>query len=207
MKRVLDRALSELTGPIPELSAVVLSAAPDGLIAWCWTRDDKPEVALGFAALDRAATVCLEGLGASLRRRNLMLTAEDYYISAWPLYESNELDEHAAEGNQGRLPSRLVITMVFAGDIQRGMVLLHGTRIRLHLREALDQAWERDRDLRTGLVELLSQAEEPVELIHRLVESSGVDLRRLSRLDALNTQERERVRAAIGRLRVAPLLN
>ncbi len=104
MRTILDRSLEEFLGQLPGMRAVVLSVAPDGLLAWCWSRDSKPDIALGFAALDRAATACLENLGASQSSRSLLLTAEDAWVGVWPL------DEDPEPGGPHR--PRLVITIV-----------------------------------------------------------------------------------------------
>jgi hypothetical protein len=183
MKQILNRALREILGPLTGLRAVVLSVAPDGLIAWSWSRDDRHEIALGFAALDRAATVCLEGLGASQRSRSLLLTAQDAWVASWPLYEIPE-----GEPNSER--ERLVITTVFSGELQSGMVMVYGARVRLHIRAALDAAREPElARLRMQLVDHIHGSEDPAKALHDLARAAAIDLRRLDRLDQLSQAE------------------
>lgn len=198
MDATLERTLAKLGAAIPQLQAVVLSAAPDGLIAWCWTRDRQADIALGFAALDRAAAQCLEGLGSDLDSRSLMLTTDAHSVCAAPLREVGEVGRE--------LSPKLVLTSVFAGEIQRGMVMLHGTRIRMRVREALDGVWAGG-PWRRELAEFLLGREAPELALARLSETSGVELQRLSHASELDARERESVRAAIDRLQTAPLLN
>jgi hypothetical protein len=189
MKRTLDRALSEISGPMVGLRAVVLSAAPDGLIAWSWSRDDRHEPALGFAALDRAATMCLESLGASQRGRSLLLTAEDTWVGAWPLYD---LDG----GEHGR--ERLVITVVFSGALQAGLVMVYGSRIRMHLRVALDEAASAECvNLRAALIERVLMRHDAAFALGRIAEATGVELRRIARPELLSPDERRRLLSTI----------
>ncbi len=203
MKRTLDGALSEILGPMPELQAVLLSAAPDGLIAWYWSRDEDPDIALGFAALDRTATACLEGLGASRRERNLLLTAENVFIAAWPLEESPpKTAEVQVESSSG-----LVLTAVFTGGLQRGMVLLHGSRVRLHIRRALEEARARNPALRAALLGLLCQAEQPAELLVSLAEATNIGLRRIERPETLNRHEQSTLSTEIARRGALSYLN
>ena len=165
MKATLDRALAPLVGPIPELRAVVLSVAPDGLLAWCWSRDDKPEVALNFAALERAATTCLEDLGASQVGRSLLLTAKDSWVASWPLFDSpTDLEARP----------RLVITTVFSGELQSGMVMLHGTRIRMQLRAVLTEARKPAlAQLRRSIGDRLLASDDPAQ---RYAAAQGVEV-------------------------------
>ena len=188
MKRTLDRALAEIQGSIRGLHAVVLSVAPDGLIAWCWSVDDKPEIALGFAALDRAATICLEGLGASQSSRNLLLTAADAWVAAWPLY-----DDGVGEGGR----ERLVITTVFRGGLQSGMVMVYGSRIRMHVRAALDEARApRLQGLRARIAERLATTTRAGATLQSIADTAHLELRRLERLEDLSTDELRRLAAA-----------
>ncbi len=191
MIRSLDRAIAELVGPIPALRAAVLSAAPDGLIAWCWSRQGEPEIALEFARLDRAATACLEALGAAPESRSLLLTAKDTWVVASPLEELGvELQTNA----------RLVLTIVFSGELQNGMVVVYGRRVLGHLRAVLRQVMsERNAGLRERLVELLVQADDPLDAIEQVAGDAGVGLRALERIEALDDAQHQRVAAATGR--------
>lgn len=198
MKATLDRALAPLIGPISELRAVVLSIAPDGLLAWCWSRDDKPEVALNFAALDRAATTCLEDLGASQRGRSLLLTAEDTWVASWPLFES--ATEHEAR-------PRLVITTMFSGQLQSGMVMLHGTRIRMQLRAVLTEARRPALiRLRQSIGEQLLASDDPVAALDELATEAGLELRRLTRLERLGDHELQKLEVALRRRPIPSLV-
>lgn len=189
MKRTLDRALAEISSPMNGLRAVVLSAAPDGLIAWSWSSDERHDAALGFAALDRAASMCLEQLGASQRGRSLLLTAEDTWVGAWPLHDLDGRDA-------GR--ERLVITVVFSGTLQAGLVMVYGSRIRMHLRVALDEALTQETtDLRALLVERVLRGENAANHLERIADVSEVQLRRLARPELLSPDEQRRVVAAV----------
>lgn len=185
MKAILDRALAEIAAPMDGLRAVVLSAAPDGMIAWSWSRDDKHEGALGFAALDRAATLCLENLKASPRGRSMLLCAEDTWVAAWPLYELAPRE---------RMGERLVITVVFAGALQTGMVMLYGGRIRMHIRTALAKVRDAEQEYyRKTLVDRVLVREDAAATLIQVATAAEVDLRRIGRPDLLNVEERERV--------------
>ena len=194
MIRTLDRAIAELVGPIPSLRAAVLSVAPDGLVAWCWSREAEREIALHFARLDRAATLCLESLGAAPESRSMMLSARDTWVVAWPLYEDGTDLSH------GR--ARMVLTVVFSGELQNGMVVVYGRRVLTHLRTALDSAkLGRCAPLREQLVELILAADEPSAAIERLAAEADIELRRLERLDGLADDEQLRLTTAAAKLR------
>jgi hypothetical protein len=185
MKGTLDRALAEIAAPMDGLRAVLLSAAPDGMIAWSWSCDDKHEAALGFAALDRAATLSLETLGASQRGRSLLLCAEDTWVAAWPLHD---LGPHERRGE------RLVITVVFAGSLQTGLVMVLGSRIRMQIRMALDKVRDAEQDgYRKTLVDLVLVREEAAAALSEIAVTAGVDLRRIGRPELLNHDERGRI--------------
>jgi hypothetical protein len=185
MKGTLDRALAEIAAPMDGLRAVVLSAAPDGMIAWSWSRDDKHDAALGFAALDRAATLCLETLKASPRGRSLLLCAHDTWVAAWPLHE---VAPHEPLGE------RLVITVVFEGALQTGMIMINGGRIRMQIRTALDKVRDAEQDhYRTTLVDSVLVREDPAGTLSRIAAAAGIDLRRIGRPELLNADERRRI--------------
>lgn len=185
MKGTLDRALAEISAPMDGLRAVVLSAAPDGMIAWSWSCDDKHEAALGFAALDRAATLCLETLGAAQRGRSLLLCAEDTWVVAWPLHD---LDTHEPAGE------RLVITVVFAGALQTGLVMVYGARIRMQIRTTLDKVRDAEQDhYRKSLVERLLVREDAPSMLSQIATAAGIELRRIGRPELLNADERRRI--------------
>lgn len=201
MNRSLDRAIAELVGSIPALRAVVLSVAPDGLIAWCWSRDGEAEIALGFARLDRAATACLESLDASRQGRSLMLNAKDTWIVSWPM-------EDDAAANDTSVTARMVMTAVFSGELQNGMVLLYGRRVLAQLRDVLQQGnTGRAARVREQLVELVALSSDPGAAIERLASDAAVDLRRLERLEALAETEQQRLEELadrqLRRLRIA----
>ncbi|NVB42566.1 hypothetical protein G6O69_32380 [Pseudenhygromyxa sp. WMMC2535] len=196
MKPSLDRALAEIIGPMEGLRAVVLSIAPDGLIAWSWERNAKHDIALGFAALNRAASTCFESLGASQRDRSVLLNAKNSCVAVWPLEELAETD--TLENG------RMTLTVVFSGRMQSGMVMLYGNRIRLHLRQALAAArCDELSALRSELVELLEGSEEPDALLAKLSQDGGVELRRLARLEALSERERTHLHEAMTLRRAA----
>lgn len=185
MRRTLDHALADIRSSIKGLRAVVLSAAPDGLIAWCWSSDGRPDVALGFAALDRAATLCLDGLGDSLQARNLLLAANNAWVAAWPLFEP------AARGPR----EHLVITTVFTGELQDGMVLVYGNRIRVHLREALVGVRSGELgELRRELVDTLEASDDPATRLRELAGGAGLESTSLARPEQLAGTDRQRLR-------------
>jgi hypothetical protein len=184
VKRTLDRAIAEISAPMTGLRAVVLSAAPDGLLAWAWSNDGDASIALGFAALARAATMCLESLGASQRGRSLLLTAEDTWVGAWPLHE--------LEAGHGR--ERLVVTVVFAGTLQAGLVMVYGARIRTHLRMALEQALAPEPDrIRAALLEHVLTHDDVGLALERVAAACDVPVRALARPEQLGADERTRV--------------
>jgi hypothetical protein len=155
------------------------------MIAWSWSCDDKHEAALGFAALDRAATICLETLGASQRGRSLMLCAEDTWVAAWPLHELGT-HEHVGE--------RLVITVVFAGALQTGLVLIYGARIRMQIRMAVDKLRDADQEhYRNTLVDHVLEHEDAAATLTQIATTAGIDLRRIGRPELLNPDERRRI--------------
>ena len=188
MKTILDRALGGVHSGVKGLRAVVLSVAPDGLIAWSWSDNDKHDIALGFAALDRAATVCLESLGASQGSRSLLLTASDSWVASWPLFDRESL---------GGVESRqhLVITTVFAGELQNGMVMVYGSRVRTHIRDAVQTVREDEgEDIRAALVEHVRTAADGAMALQRLAAEFDMDVRRLSCPEQLGAQEQQRLR-------------
>lgn len=188
MRRTLDHAVQSILAPLEGLRAVVLSVAPDGLIAWCWSRDDKPEIALGFAALDRAATVCLEGIGASHRSRNLLLSAQDAWIVSWPLY-----DDELISGRE-----RLVLTTVFGGNLRNGMVMVYGTRVRAHIRMAVDAARSQAcKQLRERLVDLVLNAPDASVALQDLANAAKIEIDQLDRLDQLGVDAQLRLLALL----------
>ncbi len=196
MIRSLDRAIAELVGPIPALRAAVLSVAPDGLIAWCWSREAESDVSLNFARLDRAATTCLEALGAAREGRSMMLCARDTWVVSWPLHDDSDPHDGAGEG------SRMVLTVVFSGELQNGMVLVYGRRVLAQVRKALDDARAGRCDaLREQLVELIVAADDPSAALEQLAAEAEIDLRRLERLEALTQPEQLRLADAAARPR------
>jgi hypothetical protein len=185
MKGTLDRALGEICAPMDGLRAVVLSAAPDGMIAWSWSCDDKHEAALGFAALDRASTICLETLGASQRGRSLLLCAQDTWVAAWPLHDLGT-QEHKGE--------RLVITVVFAGALQTGLIMIYGARIRMQIRMAVDKVRDADQaSYRKTLIDRVLVHEDAAATLTQIAAIAGIDLRRIGRPELLNADERRRI--------------
>lgn len=185
MNHILDRAIAEIAGPIPSLRAAVLSVAPDSLIAWCWTRHDEPEIALNCARLDRAATVYLEALGAAQQGRNMLVAAQDTWIAVWPL------EEPAA--NEDRLRPRLGLTTVFSGDLQSGMVMVHGRRVLQHLRAAWAKTQAGGEPLRDQLADLVLTADDPGLALERVATASAIELRRLERVEVLSDEEQQRL--------------
>lgn len=184
MKRDFEQALAELLPATKGLRAVIVSAAPDGLIAWCWSRDDKPDIALGFAALERAAARCIDELGASQQGRSMLLTAQNVWVASWPLGESRS-DER----------SHLVVTTVFEGQLQNGMIMLYGQRIRQRLSELL-----RDRELaalRRSLAAHMHAAEDPLAALRELAAATGLDPLGMDQLSALSPASRARLQSAI----------
>jgi hypothetical protein len=179
----LDALIVEIAGAIPSLRAAVLSAAPDGLIAWCWARDGASEIALSFAHLDRVATACLEQLGASREARSMLLNAKDASIVAWPI---GEVDASAG--------TRLILTVVFEGELQAGMVMVYAQRVLVRIRAALAELRERDAPtLRERLVDWLCTVEDPVEALEQLAAAASLDPDRITRLDVLDDDERRRL--------------
>jgi hypothetical protein len=192
MKCTLDDSIVRSLGSLNGLRAVVLSVAPDGLIAWCWSREHKPEIALGFAALDRAATICLEGLGASQQSRNLLLTAQDAWVASWPLDDTN--DHKPGRARRGRL----VLTTVFDGELLTGMVMVYGIRVRAVVRAALDAAREPTvMQLRRQIVDFVIAAPDPSVALRELAERSKLELRQLERLEQLSEAEQRRLEATV----------
>ena len=188
MKTILDRALAGVLSEVKGLRAVVLSVAPDGLIAWSWSDNDKHEIALGFAALDRAATVCLESLGASQGSRSLLLTASDSWVASWPLFDLEGLGDV-------EIRQRLVITTVFAGELQNGMVMVYGSRVRRHIREAVKVVREdEDEDMRAALVEHVRAADDGAMAVQRLAAELDIEVRRLGCPEQLGARERQRLK-------------
>lgn len=186
VKKTLDRALASISGPLVGLRAVVLSAAPDGILAWSWSSDERHEAALGFVALDRAATICLEGLGASQSSRCLLLSAEDTWVASWPLFD--------ASADVGRGRERLVITTVFSGALQSGMVMVYGSRVRMQIRAALAVARTSELiELRSSLARALVAAAAPELALRELCAAADVELSRLQRLEDLSSEERRRL--------------
>lgn len=186
MKVILDHALAEVSSGIQGLRAIVLSVAPDGLIAWSWTADDDPSIALGFAALDRAATVCLAELGAAEQSRSLLLTANGVWIAAWPLFEREE----------DTTPQRLVITTVFEGDLQSGMVMVYGTRVRTQLAAAMREARTRQASAaRRALVDHLSQSTDPGSTLRSLAAELDMELQRFACIEQLDPPSLQRITA------------
>ena len=185
MRRTLDNSLQRVLGSLEGLRAVVLSVAPDGLIAWCWSREDKPEIALGFAALDRAATICLEGLGASQNARNLLLTTQDAWVASWPLYDVEDF-------SPGR--ERLVLTTVFDGKLRNGMIMVYGMRVRAQIRTAMNTARAQAcMQLRAQLVDFMLAAPDPGAALRDLATTTKLELDQLEHIDQLSEDERQRV--------------
>lgn len=185
MKATLDRALADTSQSMTGLCAVVLSAAPDGLIAWSWSRDGRHDGALGFTALDRAATVCLESMKASERGRCLVLSCEDTWVLAWPLHENASTERE-----------RLVITTVFAGTLEAGMgmFMVWSSRIRKQIALTLNGLLDRDyQHYRTILAERMLARDDAVATLRGIATAAGVDLQRIGRPELLDHDERSRV--------------
>ena len=201
MKRTLDKAIRTMQstmGPLEQLRAVVLSVSPDGLVAWCWSREQKPEIALGFAALDRAATQCLDGLGASRNLSNLLLRTQGVTVAAWPLYDGEE-----------RKPGReqLVLTTVFDGDLNGGYVMAYGMRVRAHIRKELDAARTQScMQLRAKLIEFGLAAANPTHALRELADSSDLEFDQFGRLEELSGDEQERLLQLMSSSRQRPSL-
>jgi len=192
MIRSLDHAIAELIGPIPELRAAVLSVAPDGLVGWCWSREAEPEISLCLTQLERAVSACQEALGAARDSRSLMLTAKDTWVVARPLRDTSADD--------GQTCVRLILTIVFSGDLQTGMVISHARRVFAHLSAAVDnasQGW--CEQLRAQLLELVLSADDASAMIEHLAADAAIELRRLDRIETLGEQEQLRLAAAIER--------
>lgn len=193
MKQTLDRAVAQVHQDLPTLLAVVLSVAPDGVIAWSWSRDLEPGRAVGYAALHRAATSCVDGPGVGQRLRRLLLMSDTTWVTSRPLRDSDE------DGESGQR-AYLVITTAFDGDIQRGLAVVHAARVRDRVRTCVDaQAQPKCVALRDALVELVLNDDQPLGLIRELASETQVDPAHLTCLDELDLEQQRRLAACIQR--------
>lgn len=194
MKQALDRGLAQLHHDLPALLAIVLSVAPDGVIAWSWSRDHEPGRALGYAALHRAATLCVDGPGEGQRLRRLLLMSDTTWITSRPL---RDVDEEA--GESGRR-AYFVVTTAFRGDTQSGRAVVHAARVRDRIREVIDaQAQPQRLELRDALVELIVTDHEPLALLREVAFEAQLEPARLTCLEGLNLEEQRRLAACLQR--------
>lgn len=193
MKRALDDALAQLSEELPTLLAVVLSVAPDGVIAWAWSRNDEPEQALGFAALHRATTLCLEGLDEGEQLQRLLLTSTTTWVTSRPLLDPSE-------PGQRRRREHLVLTTAFHGQLPAGMAVVHSARVRKRLSAIIDCLEHPEIvELREALIELVMSATDPLARVAALVHDAELDASMLAHLDQLGPEQRERLAASLGR--------
>jgi len=192
MIRSLDHAIAELIGPIPELRAAVLSAAPDGLIGWCWSREAEPEISLCLTQLDRAVSVCQEALAAARDSRSFILTAKDTWVVARPFRDT--------PADDGQSNAQLVLTVVFSGELQTGMVITLARRVFAHLSAAFDNAsQDRCEQLRARLLELVLSADDASTTLELLAADAAIELRLLDRIETLGEQGQLRLAASVER--------
>ncbi len=182
MRKALDDAFADISDELPTLLAMVLSIGPDATITWAWSCDHEPRRALGFAALHRAATMCLDGLDGEQPLQRLLLTSRASWISSQPLRIPED------DSTQRRGP-HFVVTAAFCGEIQAGMAVVQSARLRERIKAIVDIHREPDCvELRDALVELLSCEPAPVSCLAELSEDTGVAPAELGRLDLLNRQ-------------------
>lgn len=185
MKSIFEAAHREYAPNVEGLQAVVISAMPDGLIVWSWALDSRSNIALHFAALDRAASTCLYNLGTSAAAMSLSLRTEDLQIVSWPMGEFEASD--AAVGHR----SGLVANFVFDGDVLPGMAMAHGKRALAQLERALDEAGVlRHDEVRAALVAELLAVEDPCALVGRLARRTGLSFEALTRPEGLDEDNR-----------------
>ncbi|NVB40497.1 hypothetical protein G6O69_21835 [Pseudenhygromyxa sp. WMMC2535] len=172
-----------------ELRAVVLSALPDGLVAWAWTRDGGPVAALEFAALDRAATACLGRLQAPPSAMTLSLITDELRIFSRPLDLRSP-----ARGPAQPDGYRLIANFVFDGATLPGLAMAHSKQLCVRLREALLTSALLERDtLREALIRALAEHGDPPALLARIAEGAGIAANALAAPGRLPESVRERV--------------
>ena len=182
MRQALDDAFEQVAQELPTLLAMVLSIDPDATITWAWSSDHEPRRALGFAALHRAATMCLDGLDGQQQLQRLLLTSNLSWITSQPLHSPN--DRLARAGRP-----HFVVTTAFCGDIRAGAAVVQTARLRDRIKAIVDaHAEPRLVVLRDGLVELLTVHDDPLACLASLSEDTGIEVTDLGRLDRLSPQ-------------------
>jgi hypothetical protein len=193
MKRALDDAFVEVADQLPTLLAVVLSVAPDGVIAWAWSRDHQPKRALAFAALQRTATLCLDGLEDGGQLERLLLTSDKTWIASRPLRDREP-------GGERLDRAHLVLTTAFSGELQTGMSVVHGARVRARVRDIVDaHARVECLELRDRLVELLQTDAGGLDAMRELCDELGLEPAALARLAELEREPRRQLAVWLAR--------
>ena len=186
MRQALDDAFADIAEEHPALLAVVLSIDPDATISWAWSSDHEPRRALGFAALHRAATMCLDGLEGEQRLHRLLLSSNASWIASRPLRSPEE------NGGSQLAGPHYVVTTAFCGDIQPGMAVVKTARLRDSIKQIVDaHAEPQCMELRDGLVELIAGEGDPLACLTELSKETEIGLAELTRLDQLSAPSRQ----------------
>jgi len=190
VKRALDAAFEEVSAQLPRLHTVVLSVAPDGVVAWAWSRARRPEQGLGFAALQRAVTSCIDALDGDGRLERLLLTSDKSWVMSRPLRDD--------ETRSGK--SHLVLTTAFSGELPAGMAMVQAARIRAQVRDIVDlHAQTELRSLRDELLERVRGDERGPGYLRSLCSELDLEPSALARFDQLDDEQRQRLAAWLER--------
>lgn len=156
-----------------QLRGVLVSATPDGLLVWSWTRAGLPFDPSELAELGRATAACLGSLGVEARGATMTLETDDLQVLAMPL------------------DGPLLVHVVFDGGILPGLARAETKSIVDRLREVVDEGGLARNDvLRDAIIDRLLR-EVPADVMLELREHSSLSLAELEWPEILRGPERE----------------
>jgi hypothetical protein len=171
----LSEALAEavqLTSAHEQLRGVLVSAMPDGLLVWSWTRAGVVFDAGELAELGRAAAGCLGSLGVEARGATMTLETDDLQILALPL------------------DAALLVHVVFEGGVLPGLARAEAKSIVERLHEVVARGGlTRPDGLRDAMIDRLL-GEVPADVMLELRERSSLSLAELEWPEVLRGPDR-----------------
>ena len=180
----LNEALAsavQVTSAHDQLRGVLISAMPDALLVWSWTRAGAPFDPSELAELGRAAAGCLGSLGVEARGATMTLETDDLQILAMPLDDA------------------LLVHVVFEGGVLPGLARAEAKSIVERLREVVARGGlARPDGLREAIIDRLL-SEVPADVMLELRERCALSLAELEWPEVLRGPEREMLARSLGK--------
>lgn len=171
----------EATTVHDQLRGVLVSAMPDGLLVWSWTRAGVPFDPSELAELGRTAAACLGSLGVEARGATMTLETDDLQVLALPI-----------EG-------KLLVHVVFEGGVLPGLARAEAKLMGERLHEVIARGGlVRSDSLRDAIIDRLL-CEVPADVMLELRERSSLSLADLEWPEVLHGPDREALACSLGK--------